>query len=339
MSSQREHVRAEPRASSDPWLTGRHMAVKRVCIFTGNANPELAQEISKVLDAPVGEARVSRFSDAETFCEIRENVRGLDVYVIQPTSSPVNDNLMELLIMCDALRRASAAGITAVIPYYGYARQDRKVAPRTPITSKLVADLLVAAGVTRVVCVDLHAGQIQGFFNIPFDHLYALPVFLEDYLKQRFNQEAVFVSPDAGGVERARAYSKRLGASLAIIDKRRDRPNVSEVMHLIGDVRNRDCIIIDDMIDTAGTLCNAARAAMEHGARRVVACATHGVLSGPAVQRIEQSPLDEVVVTNSIPLSEEARACKKIRVLSIARLLGEAIRRIHNSDSVSSLFV
>jgi len=315
------------------------MAVKRVCIFTGNANPELAQEISKVLDAPVGEARVSRFSDAETFCEIRENVRGLDVYVIQPTSSPVNDNLMELLIMCDALRRASAAGITAVIPYYGYARQDRKVAPRTPITSKLVADLLVAAGVTRVVCVDLHAGQIQGFFNIPFDHLYALPVFLEDYLKQRFNQEAVFVSPDAGGVERARAYSKRLGASLAIIDKRRDRPNVSEVMHLIGDVRNRDCIIIDDMIDTAGTLCNAARAAMEHGARRVVACATHGVLSGPAVQRIEQSPLDEVVVTNSIPLSEEARACKKIRVLSIARLLGEAIRRIHNSDSVSSLFV
>jgi len=315
------------------------MALKRVSIFTGNANPELAQEISKVLDAPVGEARVSRFSDGETFCEIRENVRGLDTYVIQPTSSPVNDNLMELLIMCDALRRASAEGITAVIPYYGYARQDRKVAPRTPITSKLVADLLVAAGVTRVVCVDLHAGQIQGFFNIPFDHLHALPVFLEDYLKQRFNEETVFVSPDAGGVERARAYSKRLGAMLAIIDKRRDRPNVSEVMHLIGDVKGRDCIIIDDMIDTAGTLCNAARAVMEHGARRVVACATHGVLSGPAVQRIEQSPLEEVVVTNTIPLSEEARACKKIRVLSVARLLGEAIRRIHNSDSVSSLFV
>ncbi|HET9956313.1 MAG TPA: ribose-phosphate pyrophosphokinase [Polyangiaceae bacterium] len=315
------------------------MALKRVCIFTGNANPELATEIARVLDTPLGEAKVSRFSDGETFCEIRENVRGLDTYVVQPTCSPVNDNIMELLIMCDALRRASAAGITAVIPYYGYARQDRKVAPRTPITSKLVADLLVAAGVTRVVCVDLHAGQIQGFFNIPFDHLHALPVFLDDYLRPRFNAETVFVSPDAGGVERARAYSKRLGAMLAIIDKRRDRPNVSEVMHLIGDVRGRDCIIVDDMIDTAGTLCNAARAVMEHGARRVVACATHGVLSGPAVQRIEESPLEEVVVTNSISMSEEARASKKIRVLSIARLLGEAIRRIHNSDSVSSLFV
>lgn len=315
------------------------MAVSRVSIFTGNANPELAQEIAQVLNTPLGQARVSRFSDGETFCEIRENVRGVDTYVIQPTSSPVNDNLMELLIMCDALRRASAAAITAVIPYYGYARQDRKVAPRTPITSKLVADLLVAAGVTRVLCVDLHAGQIQGFFNIPFDHLYALPVFLEDYLQKRFTADSVFVSPDAGGVERARAYSKRLGATLAIIDKRRDRPNVSEVMHLIGDVRGRDCIIVDDMIDTAGTLCNAARAAMDYGARRVVACATHGVLSGPAVQRIEQSPLEEVVVTNSFPLSEEARACKKIRVLSIGRLLGEAIRRIHHSDSVSSLFV
>jgi ribose-phosphate pyrophosphokinase len=315
------------------------VAVKRVCIFTGNANPELAVEISRVLDTPLGEARVSRFSDGETFCEIRENVRGLDTYVVQPTCSPVNDNLMELLIMCDALRRASAAAITAVIPYYGYARQDRKVAPRTPITSKLVADLLVAAGVTRVLCIDLHAGQIQGFFNIPFDHLHALPVFLDDYLKQRFNEETVFVSPDAGGVERARAYSKRLGAMLAIIDKRRDRPNESEVMHLIGDVRGRDCIILDDMIDTAGTLCNAARAVMDYGARRVVACATHGVLSGPAMQRIEASPLEEVVVTNSIALSDEARASKKIRVLSVARLLGEAIRRIHNSDSVSSLFV
>lgn len=315
------------------------MAVKRVCVLTGNANPELAAEIAHVLDTPVGEARVSHFSDGETFCEIRENVRGMDSFVIQPTCSPVNDNLMELLILCDALRRASAAAITAVIPYYGYARQDRKVAPRTPITSKLVADLLVAAGVNRVVCVDLHAGQIQGFFNIPFDHLYALPVFLEDYFKQRFDSETVFVSPDAGGVERARAYSKRLGAQLAIIDKRRDAPNVSEVMNLIGDVRGRDCVIVDDMIDTAGTLCNAARAVMEHGARRVVACATHGVLSGPAVERIQASPLEEVVVTNSIPLSEEASACKKIQVLSIARLLGEAIRRIHNSDSVSSLFV
>jgi ribose-phosphate pyrophosphokinase len=315
------------------------VAVKRVCLFTGNANPELAADIARELNSPLGEARVSRFSDGETFCEIRENVRGLDAYVVQPTSSPVNDNLMELLIMCDALRRASAASITAVIPYYGYARQDRKVAPRTPITSKLVADLLVASGVDRVVCVDLHAGQIQGFFNIPFDHLYALPVFLNDYLKQKYDAEAVFISPDAGGVERTRAYSKRLGASLAIIDKRRERANVSEVMHLIGDVKGRDCIIVDDLIDTAGTLCNAARAVMDNGARSVVACATHGVLSGPAVQRIQESPLSEVVVTNSIRPSEEAAACNKIRFLSIAKLLAEAIRRIHNSDSVSSLFV
>jgi ribose-phosphate pyrophosphokinase len=315
------------------------VAVKRVCLFTGNSNPELASEIAKVLDTPIGEARVSRFSDGETFCEIRENVRGLDTYIVQSTSSPVNDNLMELLIMCDALRRASAAAITAVIPYYGYARQDRKVAPRTPITSKLVADLMVAAGISRVVCTDLHAGQIQGFFNIPFDHLYALPVFLDDYLKPRFSDETVFIAPDAGGVERTRAYSKRLGASLAIVDKRRERANVSEVMHVIGDVKGRDCIIVDDLIDTAGTLCNAARAVMERGAKRVVAVATHGVLSGPAVQRIQDSPLEEVVVTNSIPLSEEALASKKIKTVSIARLLGEAIRRIHNSDSVSSLFV
>ncbi len=315
------------------------MAVKRFCLFTGNANPELAAEIAKVLDTPLGEARVSRFSDGETFCEIRENVRGLDTYVIQPTCSPVNDNLMELLIMCDALRRASASSITAVIPYYGYARQDRKVAPRTPITSKLVADLLVTAGVSRVLCVDLHAGQIQGFFNIPLDHLYALPVFLDDYLKVRFNKDAVFVAPDAGGVERTRAYSKRLGASLAIIDKRRERANVSEVMHLIGEVSGKDCIIVDDLIDTAGTLCNAARAVMDGGAKSVVAVATHGVLSGPAVKRIDESALSEVVVTNSILHSEEARASKKIKFLSIGRLLGEAIRRIHNSDSVSSLFV
>jgi ribose-phosphate pyrophosphokinase len=315
------------------------VALKRFCLFSGNANPELAAEIARVLDTPLGEARVTRFSDAETFIEIRENVRGLDTYIVQPTCSPVNDNLMELLIMCDALRRASAASITAVIPYYGYARQDRKVAPRTPITSKLVADLLVAAGITRVVCVDLHAGQIQGFFNIPSDHLHALPVFLEDYLKPKFDKEAVFVSPDAGGVERTRAYSKRLDASLAIVDKRRERANESEVMHLIGDVKGRDCIIVDDMIDTAGTLCNAARAVMDNGARSVVACATHGVLSGPAVQRIEDSPLSEVVVTNSTKLSDRAKACKKIRTISLARLLGEAIRRIHNSDSVSSLFV
>ncbi len=315
------------------------MAVQRVSVFSGNANPALAAEIVKVLGCPLGEVRVSRFADGETFCEIRENVRGLDTYVIQSTSSPVNDHIMELLIMCDALRRASAASITAVIPYYGYARQDRKVAPRTPITSKLVADLIVAAGVTRVVCVDLHAGQIQGFFNIPFDHLYALPVFLQDYLTKRFDKDAVLVSPDAGGVERTRAYSKRLGASLAIIDKRRERANESEVMHVIGDVQDKDCIIVDDMIDTAGTLCNAARAVMDRGARRVVACATHGVLSGAAVERIQASPLEEVVVTNSITPTPATLACSKIKVLSIGSLLGEAIRRIHHSDSVSSLFV
>jgi ribose-phosphate pyrophosphokinase len=245
---------------------------------------------------------------------------------------------MELLIMCDALRRASAGSITAVLPYYGYARQDRKVAPRTPITAKLVADLLEIAGVTRAVCVDLHAGQIQGFFRFPTDNLYALPVFL-GYLKQNFDQRAVFISPDAGGVERARAYSKQLGATLAIIDKRREAANVSEVMHLIGDVVDRDCIIVDDMIDTAGTLCNAAKAVKDGGARRVVACATHGVLSGAAVRRINESVLDSVIVTNSILPTEVIRGCAKIEYLSIAPLLAEAIRRIDSKDSLSSLFV
>jgi ribose-phosphate pyrophosphokinase len=239
--------------------------------------------------------------------------------------------------MCDALRRASAASITAVMPYYGYARQDRKVAPRTPITAKLVADLLQAAGVTRVVSMDLHAGQIQGFFNIPFDNLFALPVLLEE-LRKSHDSTAVFVSPDAGGVERARAYSKRLNAQLAIVDKRRDRANVAEVMHLIGDVRGRDCIIVDDMIDTAGTLAGAARALNDEGARSIIACASHGVLSGPAIERITRSPLSEVIVTDTMPLSAEAKACPKIRQVSIARLLGEAIKRIHSSDSVSSLF-
>jgi ribose-phosphate pyrophosphokinase len=311
---------------------------KKVCLFSGSANPELATSIGQYLESPLGKAKIQRFSDGETFCEIGENVRGVDAYIIQPTCRPVNDHVMELLIMADTLRRASAENITAVIPYYGYGRQDRKVAPRTPITSKLVADLMQAAGVTRVVSVDLHAGQIQGFFNIPFDHLYAMPVMLEDYLKRNFDSSAVFVSPDAGGVERARAYSKRLNASLAIIDKRRERANVSEVMHLIGDVKGRDCIIIDDMIDTAGTLQGAARALMDKGAKRVVACATHGVLSGPAIQRIKDSPLEEVVVTNTIPLSDDAKACGKIKSVSIAKLLGEAIKRIHSSDSVSSLF-
>jgi ribose-phosphate pyrophosphokinase len=312
---------------------------KKVCIFSGNANPALAQEIAQVLEMPLGKCRVSRFSDGETFCEIGENVRGVDTYLIQPTCSPVNDNVMELLIMADALRRASAGSLTAVIPYYGYARQDRKVAPRTPITSKLCADLIVSAGANRVVCVDLHAGQIQGFFNIPFDHLFALPVFLEDYLRKNFDSSACVVSPDAGGVERARAWSKRLGAGLAIVDKRRSRANESEVMNLIGDVDGKDCVIVDDLIDTAGTLCNAALALRGHGAKRIVACATHPVLSGPAIQRIKDSALDEVVVSNSIPLSAEAASSGKIRQISIAKLLGEAIRRIHHSDSVSSLFV
>jgi ribose-phosphate pyrophosphokinase len=314
------------------------LVFKKVCLFSGNANPELAHSIGQYLETPLARCKTTRFSDGESFVEIGENVRGVDAYVIQPTGSPVNDNVMELLIMCDALRRASAASITAVMPYYGYARQDRKVAPRTPITSKLVADLIQAAGVNRVVSVDLHAGQIQGFFNIPFDHLYAMPVFLDDYLKKQFDSSAVFVSPDAGGVERARAYSKRLNAQLAIIDKRRERANVSEVMHLIGDVKGKDCIIVDDMIDTAGTLCGAARALMDKGARKVVAVASHGVFSGSAVERIVRSPLAEVVVTDSIPLAEGAKACGKIRQLPLARLLGEAIKRIHSSDSVSSLF-
>jgi ribose-phosphate pyrophosphokinase len=311
---------------------------QKVRLFTGNANPELAAAIAAYLDLPISKARVTRFSDGETFCEINENVRGVDAFVIQPTSSPVNDHVMELLIMADTLRRASAGSITAVLPYYGYARQDRKVAPRTPITSKLVADLIQAAGVTRVLSVDLHAGQIQGFFNIPFDHLHAMPIMLEDYLKRNFDSSAVFVSPDAGGVERTRAYSKRLNAQLAIIDKRRERANESEVMHLIGDVRGKDCIIVDDMIDTAGTLTGAARALAENGAKRIVAVATHGVLSGPAIERIQNSPLAEVVVTDSMRLSEAGRNCSKIKQVSLSRLLGEAIKRIHNGDSVSSLF-
>ncbi|MEO8797726.1 MAG: ribose-phosphate pyrophosphokinase [Polyangiaceae bacterium] len=311
---------------------------KKVCIFSGNANPELAKSIASYLETPLSKIKITRFSDGETFCEISENVRGVDAFVIQPTSSPVNDNVMELLIIVDALRRASAGSITAVIPYYGYGRQDRKVAPRTPITSKLVADLLQAAGVTRVVSMDLHAGQIQGFFNIPFDHLYAMPVMLEDYLRKSFDSSAVFVSPDAGGVERARAFSKRLDASLAIVDKRRERANVSEVMNLIGEVAGKDCVIIDDMIDTAGTLCGAAQALRDKGARKIVATATHGIFSGPAIQRIEESPITEVVVADTIALSEAASKCTKIKQISISRLLGEAIKRIHSSDSVSSLF-
>ncbi|KPK16867.1 MAG: phosphoribosylpyrophosphate synthetase [Myxococcales bacterium SG8_38] len=311
---------------------------KSTCVFSGNSNPALAEKIAKYLELPIGRARVSRFSDGEVFAEIKENVRGVDVYVIQSTCAPVNDNLMELLVMIDALKRASAGSITAVIPYYGYARQDRKAAPRTPITAKLVADLLSASGVDRVVAMDLHAAQIQGFFNTPFDHLYALPVFLQ-HLKPRFQTPPVFVSPDAGGVERTRAYAKRLGADLAIIDKRREAKNVSEVMNIIGDIEERECVILDDMIDTAGTVTNAARALRDKGASKVLAAATHPVLSGPALERIIDSPLEEVIVTDTIPLRKEAQETGRFRVLSVASLLGEAIKRIHHSDSVSSLFV
>ncbi len=311
---------------------------KSISIFSGSANRPLAESIATYLELPIGKADLTRFSDGEIFVRIEENVRGVDVYLVQPTCSPVNDHLMELLVMVDALKRASAGSITAVLPYYGYARQDRKVAPRTPITAKLIADLLTAAGVGRVVSVDLHAGQIQGFFGQPFDHLYANRVFL-DYLRPKFQDEpAVFVSPDAGGVERTRAYAKRLNADLAIIDKRREKANVSEVMHIIGNVSGRDCVIVDDMIDTAGTLTNAADALVEAGARRVFAAATHAVLSGPAVKRIAASKLEEVVVTDTLPLSAEAIASGRFRVLTVAPLLGEAIKRIHHSDSVSSLF-
>ena len=311
---------------------------KSVCIFTGHANEQLAEQIARYLEVPRGRSKISTFADGEVFVEIEENVRGVDCYVIQPTCAPVNDHLMQLLVMIDTLKRASAGSITAVMPYYGYARQDRKVAARTPITAKLVADLLQSAGASRVVAMDLHAGQIQGFFNVPFDHLYAMPVFLH-YLSPLLKPGSVCVSPDAGGVERARAYAKRLGSELAIIDKRRAAANVSEVMNIVGAVEGRDCVIIDDMVDTAGTLTNAAKALMERGAKRVFAAATHPVLSGPAVERIRGSVLDEVVVTDTIPLREDAAACGKFKVLSVARLLGEAIKRIHNSDSVSSLFV
>ena len=311
---------------------------KSICIFSGHANPKLAEQIADSLQITVGRMKLSNFSDGEVFTEIQENVRGADVYVVQPTCAPVNDNLMELLVTVDALKRASAGSITAVIPYYGYGRQDRKVAPRTPITAKLVADLLQTSGVSRVVSMDLHAGQIQGFFNVPFDHLFGMPVML-DYLRPRLPDGTVLVSPDAGGVERARAYAKRLKGDLAIIDKRRARANVSEVMNIVGEVEGRDCLIIDDMIDTAGTLTNAAQALKDRGAKRVVAYCVHPVLSGAAVDNISNSALDEMVVTDTIALRPEARACSRIRQLSVAELLAETIRRIAGGESVSSLYV
>lgn len=315
------------------------MRMREWVILSGNANQPLAQKISDKLGKTLGHATVRRFSDGEVFVEINENVRGRDVYVIQSTCRPANDTLMELLIMIDALKRASAKEVTAVVPYYGYARQDRKVAPRTPISAKLVADLITAAGATRVVSMDLHAGQIQGFFNIPFDNLFSSPVIL-DYIKREIAPMGplVYVSPDAGGVERVRAYSKRVEGSVAIVDKRRTGPNVAKAMNIIGDVKDKIAVIVDDMIDTAGTLTEAVHAVRDHGATRVFAVATHGVLSGPAIQRLKEADIEKVVVTDTVPLSEEARSCGKIVQLSVADLLAEAIYRIHNYDSVSSLF-
>ncbi len=308
-------------------------------LFTGNAHRELAKDVAKYLNIPVGDATVTRFSDGEIMVRINENVRGTDVFVIQPTCMPVNRNLMELLLMIDALKRASARRITAVIPYYGYARQDRKVQPRVPISAKLVADLITAAGTSRVLTVDLHAAQIQGFFNIPVDNLYAAPVLL-DYVRSNYTlEELIIVSPDAGGVERARSFAKRLQCSIAIIDKRREAVNISEVMNVIGDVKNKDTLILDDMIDTGGTITQAAGALKEKGARRVVAACTHAVLSGSSVDKVNSSVIEELIVTDTIPFDSKKEQCKKLTILSIASLLGEAIKRIHEESSISSLFV
>lgn len=314
--------------------------LKSLSIFTGNANRALADEICKFVEIPLGRADVTHFSDGEIYVEIGENVRGVNCFVVQPTCSPPNQALMEMLIMIDALKRASAGSIVAIIPYFGYARQDRKTKPRTPITAKLVANLITAAGADRALAMDLHAGQIQGFFDIPFDHLYGMPVLIEELRVLGFGgDQTVVISPDAGGVERARAFSKRLGASLAIIDKRRPAPNVSEIMNIVGDVRGKKTVIIDDIIDTAGTLTNAAHAVINAGAASVSACASHAVFSGKAIHRINESPLQHVIVTNTIPLDEMGLACGKVRVKSVGRLLGEAIKRIHHGDSISSLFV
>lgn len=307
-------------------------------IISGTSHRTLSKEVADNLGIVLCNATIDTFSDGEFMIQINENVRGTDSFIIQPTCPPVNDNIMELLLIIDALKRASARRITAVIPYYGYARQDRKVQPRVPISSKLVADLITASGANRVLTVDLHAGQIQGFFNIPVDHLYASPVLL-DYVRKKDFKDLVIVSPDAGGVERARAFARKLQCSLAIIDKRREMANVSQVMNVIGDVRDRDVIILDDMIDTAGTTTQAASALKEQGARRVYAASTHAVLSGPAIDRINESVIEEVIVTNTLPLDSKKERCKKLVVLSIAPLLAEAIKRIHEESSISSLFV
>ena len=307
-------------------------------IFTGSAHPALGEAIARFLGVPLGRAHLSRFSDGEVWFQIQDNVRGADVFVVQPTGPPVNENLMELLVMLDAFKRSSASRITAVMPYYGYARQDRKDKPRVPISAKLVADLLTAAGTDRVLTMDLHAAQIQGFFNVPVDHLFAAPVIL-DYVMRLKLPKLTVVSPDAGGVARARAYAKRLDAALAIVDKRREAPNVAEVHQVVGDVEGRSALIVDDMVDTGGTLAKVAQAIKEAGAREVLASSSHAVLSGQAVEKIEASPLSKLIVTDSIPLAEEKRRSGKVVVLSIAELMGKAIRNIHEEASVTSLFV
>jgi ribose-phosphate pyrophosphokinase len=307
-------------------------------IFGGRAHPALVQEICEYLNLSAGKVAAYNFSDGETFCQIEENVRGSDVFVVQPTCEPVNDNLMELLILLDSLKRSSASRVTAVLPYYGYARQDKKDKPRVPITAKLVADLISRAGASRVLTMDLHADQIQGFFDVPVDHLFAAPVILEA-VRNLGIPDLVVVSPDAGGVERARAVAKRLEAGLAIVDKRRTAPNVAEVMHVIGDVSGKNALIVDDIIDTAGTLCKTVDALKKEGAGRILAAGVHGILSGPALDRIKESPLESVFITNTTPLDEKLSRLDKLRPLSVASLLGEAIRRIHEDSSVSSLFV
>jgi ribose-phosphate pyrophosphokinase len=314
------------------------MNPERIKILTGNANPELAREICEFLHLPLGAASVRFFADGEIYLQIQENVRGTDAFVVQPTSKPVDRHLMELLLMIDALKRASADRITAVLPYYGYARQDRKDKPRVPISAKLVAKLLEKAGADRVLCLDLHAAQIQGFFDIPVDHLFATPVMIE-YVKSVRGANLCVVSPDAGGVERARAFAKRLAVPLAIIDKRREDVNTAEVMHIIGEVEGRECLMVDDLIDTGGTLVKGAEALMLAGATSIMALATHAVLSPPSIQRLEKSPIREVILTNSIPLTDEAKASPKIKTLSVAPLLARAIQSIHEETSVSTLFV
>ncbi len=307
-------------------------------ILTGNANPELAEAIGAYLNIPLAKASVKRFSDQEVFVEIHENVRGEDVFLVQPTNFPCNDHMMELLVCIDALRRASARRITAVIPYFGYARQDRKPGPRTPISAKLVANLITTAGADRVLTMDLHAGQIQGFFDIPTDNLYAMPVLVRDLKEKYAGREMTIVSPDVGGVVRARAYAKRVDAPIAIIDKRRERAGVSEVMHIVGDVADTHCILVDDIVDSAGTLCNAAQALMDAGAKSVSAYVAHGVLSGPAYERINNGVMDELVITDTIRPTENVRNSKKIRPVTVAPLLAEAMNRIAHETSVSSLF-